>query len=286
MKEAEGLESEIVSTRNPNIILQPSLTFTWLPESIKAYDEPGLKDFPVQETIQKAIIESLTRNGYAYNKKSTHANLSLIKRKRKETNIETKDLILVKNWKWDGANFGASGFLKEITLDNRGNQSVKDIKIRIAYLGTRGAKEGYWGPTSIFVIHDLLPAKSAKTFKDINIGFRHPDERKENMSVLSVKTIIDDLLIGYTLVRKNALNDLDINKAYDIKPRLSENNLRLNEYKKGTIIIDVIDAETRALVWRGSVQALPSFFIPADAKQNRVKLAVEKLVNNFLMSNQ
>ena len=85
MKESEELESEIVSTRNLNIIIQPPVTFTWLPESIKAYDEPGLKDFPVQETIQKAITESLTRNGYVY-KKSTYANKTLIKRKRKGTN--------------------------------------------------------------------------------------------------------------------------------------------------------------------------------------------------------
>ncbi len=283
--EPERLESEIVSLRNPNIIIQPPTTFTWLPDSIRAYNVGGLKDFPLHETIQKAVTESLTRNGYEY-QHLTDARKTLIRRQRKGKNIETKDLILVKNWKWDGANFGASGLLKEITLDNRSNQNVKDLKIRIGYLGTRGAKEGYWGPTSIFVIHDLLPATSVKTFKDINIGFRHPDESEENISILSVKTIIDDLLIAYTLVTKNEVNDGDVNKAYDITPRPPGNNLRINEYKKGTLIIDVIDSETRILVWRGAVKALTSVYIPGNTKQNRINLAVEKLVNNFITSNQ
>jgi len=290
-KEPEEFESEIVSIRNPNIIIQPPVIFAWLPESINAYYLAGLvagsKDLPAQRTIQEAITKYLTTYGYVYNG-SVYSSKDAIARRRKRTNIQPKDLIVVKNWTWAGANFGASGLLKEITLENRGNQNVTDLKIKIGYLGTKGAKEGYWGPTSIFVIHDLLPANSEKTFRDINIGFRHPDERKENMSVLSVKTIIHDLLIGYYLVPENALNDQDLNRTYNLTVDPSGNNSKnnINEYKKGTVIIDVIDAENNVSVWRGAVQALPSFDIPENAKRNRVKLAVEKLVDNFIMSNQ
>jgi hypothetical protein len=198
--------------------------------------------------------------------------------------MKPSDLILVKNWVW-AANFGASGLLREITLENKGSQDVRDLRIKVGYLGTAREKEGYWGPTSIFVIQDLLPANSEKTFKNINIGFRHPDGIRENMSVLSAKTITHDLLIGYYLVPVNAINDHDLNKTYNITEAGQENDIN-NEYKKGTLIIDVIDAETRVLVWRGAVQALPSFDSSDFMKQEKINLAVEKLIINFIRPNK
>ena len=283
--ESEELEAELVSIRNPNIIVHPPVTFTWVPESIKSYDDPGLKDFPVHETVQKAITESLIRNGYLHNK-STYPLKNIIKRKRKGVNIEPQDLILVKNWSWAGPNFGAGGFLKELTLENRNNQDAKDLRMRIDYLGTMGPKEGYGGPTSIFVIHDVLPATSEKTFENVNIGFRHPDARSENIRVLSVKTVVDDLSIGYTLIVKKALNDHDIDRINDITEGRSSNNDNINEYKKGTLVMDVIDPETKVLIWRGALHALSSFYIPEDRRRNSIARAVEKLVDDFIKSNK
>ncbi len=283
--ESEEVKPEIVSTRNPNIIIQSPVTFRWLPESLKSYNETGLRNLPPQETVQKAIAASLAGNGYQY-KKSIYTGKTFIKRKRKETNIETKDLILVKDWKWASANFGGAALLKEITLDNRSNQDVKDLRIRIGYLGTKGAKQGYYGPTSIFFIHDLLPAKSVKTFRNINAGFRHPDESKENMSVLSAKTITDDLLVGYYLTTQTVIDDQEINKIHEVRTNPSENNVRINEYRKGTLIIDVIDVQTRALVWRGATLALTRLYISEDTKRSKIKSTVEKLIANFLISNQ
>jgi len=283
--ESEEVKPEIASTRNPNIVIQSPATFRWLSESLKAYNETDLKSLPPQETIQEAIVESLTGNGYQY-KKSIYTGKTFIKRKRKETNIDTKDLILVKDWKWASANFGGAALLREITLDNRSNQDVKDLRIRIGYLGTKGAKQGYYGPTSIFFIHDLLPAKSVKTFRNINAGFRHPDESKENMSVLSAKTITDDLLVGYYLTTQDEITDQDINKIHDVRTNPSQNKAKINEYKKGTLIIDVVDAKTRASIWRGATLALERFHISENTKQSKIRSAAEKLIADFLMSNQ
>lgn len=281
-------EPEIVSIRNPNVIIQSPVNFAWLPESINSYYLESLavnqKDIPLQKAIQETISGSLTAHGYTYNG-SIYSGKTIITGKGTYTRPE--DLILVKNWTWDGANFGATGLLKEVTLDNRGNKDVRDLKIKIGYLGTKGAKEGYWGPTSVFVIHDTLPAKSIKTFRNINIGFRHPDERREDMIVLGVKTVTYDLLIGYTLVTKNTLSNRDIDRAYGITSSQSENDLRKKEeYERGTLIIDAIDAETRVLIWRGALKALPSFDIPEGVKRKRVKLAVERLIDSFITSNQ
>lgn len=278
--------SETVFIRNPNFIIVPPVRFAWLPESINAYYLAGLtagpKDFPSQNTIQEAITKRLTPHGFEYDK-SAYSGKAVFDWGKKGTEIKPSDLILIKNWTW-AANFGASGFLREITLENKGSQDVRDLRIKVGYLGTAREKEGYWGPTSIFVIQDLLPANSQKTFKNINIGFRHPDGIRENMSVLSAKIITHDLLIGYYLVPVNAINDHDLNKTYNVTEAGQENDIN-NEYSKGTLIIDVIDAETRVLVWRGAMQALLSFDSSDFMKQEKINLVVEKLINDFIRSN-
>jgi hypothetical protein len=109
----------------------------------------------------------------------------------KGTPTQAKDLILVTNWEWSGGQYGTEGILKEITLDNRSGEAWKDIKLRIDFLGTKGAKVGVKGFTSRVVIHDVIPPRSVKTYKDINVGFRHPDARKVDISVMSAKPISD-----------------------------------------------------------------------------------------------
>ena len=114
------------------------------------------------------------------------ANAELIE---KGSPTQAKDLILVKNWEWAGGQYGTEGILKQITLINKSSESWKDIKIRVDYLGIAGPKVGIRGFTSRAVIHDVLPAHSEKTFHDINMGFRHPDAKTEDISVMSAKPI-------------------------------------------------------------------------------------------------
>jgi len=109
----------------------------------------------------------------------------------KGTPTQAKDLILVKNWEWSGGQYGTEGILKEITLDNRSSEAWKDIKIRVDFLGIKGGKFGVRGFTSRAVIHDIIPPRSVRTYKDINIGFRHPDARTVSISVMSAKPISD-----------------------------------------------------------------------------------------------
>lgn len=109
----------------------------------------------------------------------------------KGTPTQAKDLILVKNWEWSGGQYGTEGILKEITLDNRSSEAWKDIKIRVDFLGTKGGKLGVKGFTSRAVIHDIIPPRSERTYKNINIGFRHPDARNVSISVMEAKPISD-----------------------------------------------------------------------------------------------
>lgn len=273
----------VVSIRNPNFVIQPPVTFTWLPEPSQVFEDPRSKALPIQDLFREAIVGSLANRGYEF-KESVTAWKSGPSSVEKKTDIDPKDVILVKNWQWAGANFGAGGILREITLENASKEDFKDLRLKIDYLGTTGPKEGYGGPTSIFVIHDLLPAKTTKTFKDINVGFRHPDERREQIIVLSAKRITRDLLIGFTLARERALTDQQISQNFGIAPAPLSSNDKTNEYKKGTIIIDVADAETRTLIWRGALQALPSSDIPEDEERGRINKSVKILIDNFIDS--
>jgi hypothetical protein len=275
--------SYVVSIRNPDFVIQPPVTFTWLPEPSQVFEDPRSKALPIQEVFRKAIAESLANTQYEFRQSMT-AWKSGSSSVGKRTDIGPKDVILVNNWEWAGANFGARGVLKEITLENTSKEDFKDLRLQIDYLGTTGPKEGYGGPTSIFVIHDLLPARTIKTFKDINVGFRHPDERRERINVLNAKRITSDLLIGFALARESALTDQEISQNYGIAPGVPSNKDKMNEYEKGTIIIDVADAETRTLIWRGALQAQAGSDIPEDVRRERISKSVKILIDNFIDS--
>ena len=107
----------------------------------------------------------------------------------KGTPLQAKDLIQVKNYEWTGGRYGTEGILKEITLVNKSDKNWKDMKIRVDYLGIPGPKVGIRGFTSRAVIHDILPAHSERTYKGINVGFKHPDANSIDISVMSAKSI-------------------------------------------------------------------------------------------------
>ena len=273
----------VISIRSPDFVIRLPVTFAWLPEPSQVFEDPRSKELPIQDVFRNAIIESLANKGYVF-KQSTSGWKSESSSDDKSAVIEPKDLILVKEWEWAGPSFGVGGLLKTITLDNRSNRTFTDLRIRIDYLGTTGPKEGYGGPTSIFVIQDILPAGSVKTFNDINIGFRHPDERREKMTILSAKAITSDLLIGFTLALESSLSDREISDNYGIASGLPNNKDKENEYEKGTVIIDVADADTRSLIWRGALQAMVSPDISEEVRRERITRAVKILIDNFVDS--
>lgn len=268
---------------NPDFVVRSPVSITWLPEPTQVFEDPRSNKSPIQETFRKAIVESLTARGYGF-KQSTSAPKPGPSAIHERADIEPKDLILVKSWGWAGPNFGAGGILKELTLDNRSNKNLTDLKIRIDYLGTKGPKEGYGGPTSIFMIHDTLPARSVKTFNDVNIGFRHPDERRERIRILNAKTITSDLLIGFTLAGDSTLTDQKITQNFGINPGPMRDKDSINEYEKGTVIIEVADVDSRSLIWRGALQAHVSDDVPEDARRERIDKAVKILIDNFIDS--
>ncbi len=129
----------------------------------------------------------------------------------KGTPTKAKDLILVKSWEWTGGQYGTEGIIKELTLENNSTENWKDIKIRIDFLGLSGGKVGVRGFTSRAIIHDILPAKSTRTYEGINVGFRHPDAKEVSISVMGAKEI-SEKEVRYRQAKKDGKSPRSVRK--------------------------------------------------------------------------
>lgn len=55
----------------------------------------------------------------------------------------------------------------------------------------------------------------------------------------------------------------------------------VREYEEGTLILDVVDATSNKLVWRGTAQAELSSSSSAEKRQERLNEAVDKILEDF-----
>ena len=125
---------------------------------------------------------------------------------------QPKDVIVVKNWQWSGGRYGTEGILKDITLDNSSRNNYSNIEIEVQYLGVPGPETGTKGYTSRAVIHDILPAKNTRTFKGINVGFRHPDAKDVVITVIHADKI-SAKEARYRLAKKGESIDIEGEEA-------------------------------------------------------------------------
>jgi len=92
------------------------------------------------------------------------------------------------------------------------------------------------------------------------------------------------LLVGYVLALESSLNDMDINNLYGINPGFINKDAgkKSQNYEKGTIIIDILEARTNRNVWRGAIQGMAEFGITDTEREIRLKSAVAALLDKFL----
>lgn len=108
------------------------------------------------------------------------------------SDILPKELILVKDWKWLGNQFGTEGILKEITIANTNNKDYKNIKLSIVNnLGRKTGTNGKEQYITSVVIRDALLANSTSTYTNVNIGFVHPDSKSFNIYVSDAEEITE-----------------------------------------------------------------------------------------------
>ena len=92
------------------------------------------------------------------------------------------------------------------------------------------------------------------------------------------------MVVGYVIALESSLNDMDINSLYGINPGyINKDNTKLgNDYEKGTIIIDILEARTQRSIWRGAIQGMAEFGIPDSERETRLKSAVDTLLSEFI----
>ena len=92
------------------------------------------------------------------------------------------------------------------------------------------------------------------------------------------------ILVGYVLALESSLSDMDINNLYGLNPgfmdKEKENNK--NKYEKGTIVIDIIEARTNRMIWRGAIQGMAEFGVSDKEREERLSNVVNILLDEFL----
>ncbi|MCW8964128.1 MAG: DUF4136 domain-containing protein [Gammaproteobacteria bacterium] len=87
-----------------------------------------------------------------------------------------------------------------------------------------------------------------------------------------------DYYIAYTLASESTLDDGTLMKRYNISPGFNPSKSGANVYEKGTLLIHIIDANTRQTVWQSVVQAN----IQSDISEEQRKANIRSVVQSML----
>jgi hypothetical protein len=96
-----------------------------------------------------------------------------------------QDDIVVKDFKWGSGITGTIGVVRELTLENKSDTTYSNIELRIDFYSRSDRRR--LGSNEV-TIHDILPANSEKTFRDVKAGFLNflPEEIEIKISGASV----------------------------------------------------------------------------------------------------
>ena len=91
-----------------------------------------------------------------------------------------------------------------------------------------------------------------------------------------------DILVSYLLLLEKPMSSSSLNKTYSLTEGSTFATPLL--YPKGTLVVDLIDPQSRRLIWRGSVQAeiLPD--LTQKEREANLKKAVHKLISRLFLS--
>ena len=104
-----------------------------------------------------------------------------------------------------------------------------------------------------------------------------------------------NFLIGYHAAIDRRLEVRTINKVYSDFPDLGwdsfdnrfifrgeeETETKVFEFEEGTLILDVVDPETKDLIWRGSAKAEIKFADNPEKREERIKESIRLILKNF-----
>jgi hypothetical protein len=102
----------------------------------------------------------------------------------RERNRDPGERITMPSFSWKIGGFGVVGSAT-VTIDNGNDFPVKDIDVHCEFTGKSGTQLS----SSQRTIFDTIPAKTKRTFKDLNMGFIHAQSARANCRVETAKRL-------------------------------------------------------------------------------------------------
>jgi hypothetical protein len=111
------------------------------------------------------------------------------------------------------------------------------------------------------------------------------DSELQGKGIAAVDRSAAKVLVTYHLGVESKLDVNTINSGYGYgrygRYGGISTTTTVHEYQEGTLLIDVIDPETKQLVWRGSGQARLRDYSTPEQREQRVKEAVKEILADF-----
>ena len=89
-------------------------------------------------------------------------------------------------------------------------------------------------------------------------------------------------LVGYAVAGGDSIDEKSLNDAYgeDLKLPPGKPGTAI-KFKQGVLIVDIVNARTKHLLWRGAITAGVDMNVTEDEKQQRIRAAVAELLKHF-----
>jgi hypothetical protein len=122
---------------------------------------------------------------------------------------------------------------------------------------------------------------------DLNLSV--VDERLHNAmhSELTRKGLVfaetePDVLVSYALAGGAEIDDEELNRAYgDLLSAPAAGNETDLHYKRGVLVLDIVDRKSKHLLWRGAIMAEIDMSWPEERKQERCDAAIGALLKYY-----
>jgi hypothetical protein len=89
---------------------------------------------------------------------------------------------------------------------------------------------------------------------------------------------IPDLLVAYHIGAENKVDVSTFGYRYGPRGRWVGRHVEVHRYKEGTLILDVVDFDTKQLIWRGT--AVGAVYTPSDLERKLLE-TVGKMLDEF-----
>lgn len=136
-----------------------------------------------------------------------------------------------------------------------------------------------WG-MAVFRIEPGLDPELAKIDERLHRSMRAGFESKG----LTYAEESPDYLLSYALAIGAEIDEAELNREYgDLLQMPASNDAQTDSvyYKRGVLIVDLIDRGTKRLLWRGAIMADIDMALPEDRKQERCDAAISQLLRFF-----